>query len=43
LQAGQHLNYVTARRIEGQFQVDTDKGAFDCQLPIADFEAALRG
>lgn len=42
LQAGQHLKYVTARRVEGQFQVDTDKGAFDCQLPIADFEAALR-
>ena len=43
LQAGQHLKYVAARRIEDQFQVDTDKGAFDCQLPIADFEAALRG
>ena len=43
LQAGQHLKYVTARRVDGQFQVDTDKGAFDCQLPITDFEAALRG
>jgi hypothetical protein len=43
LQAGQHLEYVTARRVDGQFQVNTDKGAFDCQLPITDFEAALRG
>ncbi|HSQ20460.1 MAG TPA: hypothetical protein VLR92_08795, partial [Blastocatellia bacterium] len=43
LQAEQHLKYVTARRVDGQFQVDTDKGAFDCQLPITDFEAALRG
>jgi hypothetical protein len=43
LQAAQLLKYVTARRVDGQFQVDTDKGAFDCQLPIADFEAALRG
>jgi hypothetical protein len=43
LQAGQSLKYVTARRVGGQFQVDTDKGAFDCQLPITEFEAALRG
>ena len=43
LQAGQNLKYVTARRVDGQFQVDTDKGAFDCQLPITEFEAALRG
>jgi Heparinase II/III-like protein/Heparinase II/III N-terminus len=43
LQAGQQLTYVTARRTDGQFQVETDKGTFDCQLPIADFEAALRG
>src|SRR5262249_40936472 len=42
-QAGQRLKYVTARRDDGQFQVDTDKGAFDCQLPITDFEAVLRG
>ncbi len=43
LHAGQHLKYMTARRVDGQFQVDTDEGAFGCQLPIADFEAALRG
>src|SRR5215471_256289 len=43
LQTGQRLKYVTARRDDGQFQVDTDKGAFDCQLPITDFEAVLRG
>jgi hypothetical protein len=43
LQAGQGLKYVTARRVDGGFQVDTDKGAFDCQLPITDFDAVLRG
>jgi len=43
LQAGEQLKYVTARRTDSQFQVDTDKGTFDCQLPIADCEAALRG
>jgi hypothetical protein len=43
LQAGQRLKYMIARRDDGQFQVDTDKGAFDCQLPITDFEAVLRG
>ena len=43
LQAGQPINYLAARRVDGQFQVDTDKGKFDCQLLIADFEAAVRG
>jgi hypothetical protein len=43
LQAAQELKYVTARRVDGQFKVETDKGAFDCQLPITDFEAVQRG
>ncbi len=43
LQADQHIEYLAARSIEGRFHVDSDKGIFECQLPIADFEAALRG
>jgi hypothetical protein len=42
LQTSQPINYLAARRVEGQLQVDTDDGDFDCQLLIADFEAALR-
>lgn len=43
LQADQDMKYVAARRVDDQFQVDTDKGAFGCEFPIADFEATLRG
>ena len=43
LQARQPINYLAARRVDGQFQVDTDDGDFDSQLLIADFEAAVRG
>ena len=43
VQGRQPMNYLVARRVDGQFQVDTDDGAFDCQLLIADFEAAVRG
>ena len=42
LQAGQSISYLAARRVDGQFQVDTDSENSDCQLLIADFEAALR-
>ena len=43
VQGRQPMNYLVARRIDGEFQVDTDDGDFDCQLLIADFEAAVRG
>ena len=42
LQAGQSISYLAARRVDGQFQVDTDKGDPGCKLLIADFEAAVR-
>jgi hypothetical protein len=42
LQAGHSISYLAARRVDGQFQVDTDSENSDCQLLIADFEAALR-
>jgi heparinase II/III-like protein len=43
LQAGQSISYLAARRVDGQFQVDTDSENSGCKLLIADFEAALRG
>lgn len=43
LHAGQTINYLAARRVDGQFQVDNDNEGFNCQLQIADFEAAVRG
>jgi hypothetical protein len=43
LQAGQRVDYLAARRVDGQFQVDTDKVNPNCRLQIADFEAAVRG
>ena len=32
VQGRQPMNYLVARRVDGQFQVDTDDGGFDCQL-----------
>ena len=41
LQAGRPFRYLTAQRTGSHFHVESDKGSFDCDLPVADFEVAL--
>ncbi|MGH9872019.1 MAG: alginate lyase family protein [Pyrinomonadaceae bacterium] len=43
LGAAQQIEYLVACNVEGQFQIDSDKRIFECQLPIADFEATFAG